>query len=219
MSLRLRLIVAFFLFSVVPLAAVTFYSYAGNVRALQRGGAARNRDAHRRADAAHAGGDDAISDRVEHLMDMPVTARRTAAGTSGTTAAPPRTVLARSTPARTRRRRGAAAPPRPHRRPLLRRPQPSSSAPRSIRKRSSVRSPARSARSRCCSTTSRCADSAECGGIPRRGAREDAAVAPGAADGSLAARGRGRGRGDNARTETAGTAGAAGWRGTSGSSG
>ena len=35
MSLRLRLIVAFFLFSVVPLAAVTFYSYASNVRALQ----------------------------------------------------------------------------------------------------------------------------------------------------------------------------------------
>jgi len=35
MSLRLRLIVAFFLFSVVPLAAVTFYSYTSNLRALQ----------------------------------------------------------------------------------------------------------------------------------------------------------------------------------------
>ena len=32
MSLRTRLILAFFLLSVVPLGAVTFYSYTNNVR-------------------------------------------------------------------------------------------------------------------------------------------------------------------------------------------
>ena len=36
MSLRLRLIVAFFLLSVVPLAAVTFYSYTSNVARCAR---------------------------------------------------------------------------------------------------------------------------------------------------------------------------------------
>ncbi len=35
MSLRLRLIVAFFLLSVVPLAAVTFYIYTNNAQALR----------------------------------------------------------------------------------------------------------------------------------------------------------------------------------------
>ena len=35
MSLRTRLVLAFFLLSVVPLGAVTFYSYTNNVRALQ----------------------------------------------------------------------------------------------------------------------------------------------------------------------------------------
>ena len=35
MSLRLRLIVAFFLLSVVPLGAVTFYAYTSNARALR----------------------------------------------------------------------------------------------------------------------------------------------------------------------------------------
>ena len=35
MSLRLRLIVAFFLLSVVPLGALTYYSYQSNVKALR----------------------------------------------------------------------------------------------------------------------------------------------------------------------------------------
>ena len=35
MSLRLRLIVAFFLLSVVPLGAVTLYTYMSNARALR----------------------------------------------------------------------------------------------------------------------------------------------------------------------------------------
>ena len=35
MKLRLRLILAFFFLSVVPLAAVTVYSYVANYRALQ----------------------------------------------------------------------------------------------------------------------------------------------------------------------------------------
>ena len=48
MSLRLRLIVAFFCLSVVPLAAVTLFTYASNARAMReaagpRGGAARGR--------------------------------------------------------------------------------------------------------------------------------------------------------------------------------
>jgi serine phosphatase RsbU (regulator of sigma subunit) len=43
MSLRVRLIVAFFLLSVVPLGAVTFYSYTSNVNALKQA-AARETD-------------------------------------------------------------------------------------------------------------------------------------------------------------------------------
>ena len=35
MSLRIRLIVAFFVLSVVPLAAVTFYTYQSNEKALR----------------------------------------------------------------------------------------------------------------------------------------------------------------------------------------
>jgi hypothetical protein len=35
MNLRLRLIVSFFLLSVVPLAAVTLYTYTSNARAMR----------------------------------------------------------------------------------------------------------------------------------------------------------------------------------------
>ena len=35
MNLRLRLIVAFFLLSVVPLAALTLYAYTNNVQAMR----------------------------------------------------------------------------------------------------------------------------------------------------------------------------------------
>ena len=84
MSLRVRLIVAFFLLSVVPLAAVTFYSYLSNERALRA--AARHEtelltgELTQRMEVVT----NQVSDRVERLMDMPVTTA-TATGTSGTT--------------------------------------------------------------------------------------------------------------------------------------
>jgi serine phosphatase RsbU (regulator of sigma subunit) len=70
MSLRTRLILAFFLLSVVPLAAVTFYSYTTNVEALREA-------ARREADllAGELGQrmqlvTAQLSERVEHLMDI-----------------------------------------------------------------------------------------------------------------------------------------------------
>ena len=70
MSLRLRLIVAFFLLSVVPLAAVTIYTYTNNVQALREA-------AEREADllAGELGQrmqlvTAQLSERVEHLMDV-----------------------------------------------------------------------------------------------------------------------------------------------------
>ena len=71
MSLRLRLIVAFFFLSVVPLGAVTFYTYASNAAAM------REAAGH---EAESLAGDlsqrmqlvtTQISERVEHLMDVP----------------------------------------------------------------------------------------------------------------------------------------------------
>src|SRR4051794_38463887 len=83
MSLRIRLIVAFFLFSVVPLAAVTFYSYTSNLRALQVAAQHETEmltgDLTQRMQVVTK----QISERVEHLMDMPVAATTTVAGTSG----------------------------------------------------------------------------------------------------------------------------------------
>src|SRR6186997_475279 len=82
MSLRIRLIVAFFLFSVVPLAAVTFYSYTSNLRALQVAAQHETElltgELTQRMQVVTT----QVSDRVERLMDMPGTAS-TAAGTSG----------------------------------------------------------------------------------------------------------------------------------------
>jgi len=70
MSLRLRLIVVFFLLSVVPLAAVTYYSYTSNVRAV-RDAATRESDLlagelSQRMQLVTA----QLSERVEHLMDL-----------------------------------------------------------------------------------------------------------------------------------------------------
>jgi serine phosphatase RsbU (regulator of sigma subunit) len=70
MSLRTRLIVAFFTLSVVPLAAVTFYTYRSNVNAL--------RDAAEHEADLLAGElsqrmqlvTTQLSERVEHLMDL-----------------------------------------------------------------------------------------------------------------------------------------------------
>ena len=82
MSLRVRLIVAFFLFSVVPLAAVTFYSYTSNLRALHVAAQHETQlltgELTQRMQVVTT----QISERVEDLMDMPMTAA-TAAGTSG----------------------------------------------------------------------------------------------------------------------------------------
>ena len=70
MSLRTRLILAFFTLSVVPLAAVTFYTYTTNVAALRQA-------AEREADllASELGHrmelvTAQLSERVEHLMDV-----------------------------------------------------------------------------------------------------------------------------------------------------
>ncbi len=70
MSLRVRLIVVFFLLSVVPLGAVTFYSYTSNVRAV-RDAAARESDLlagelSQRMQLVTA----QLSERMEHLMDL-----------------------------------------------------------------------------------------------------------------------------------------------------
>ena len=70
MSLRLRLIVAFFLLSVVPLGAVTFYAYTSNARAL-RDAAEREADLltgelGQRMQLVTA----QLTERVEHVMDL-----------------------------------------------------------------------------------------------------------------------------------------------------
>src|SRR5882757_7505686 len=102
MSLRLRLIVAFFLFSVVPLAAVTFYSYTSNLRALQVAAQHETEMLTGELTQRMQVVTTQVSDRVERLMDMSAAASTVAAtGTSGkarTSSA--RTVLAESsTPA------------------------------------------------------------------------------------------------------------------------
>lgn len=97
MSLRVRLIVAFFLLSVVPLGAVTFYSYMSNERALRE--AARHEtelltgELTQRMQVVT----NQVSERVERLMDMPVTSAAPAGttGTSGTT--PAKRTIARNT--------------------------------------------------------------------------------------------------------------------------
>jgi len=72
MSLRLRLIVAFFLLSVVPLGALTIYSYMSSVSALRQ--AAQHEaellagELSQRMQIVTA----QLSERVEHLMDMSV---------------------------------------------------------------------------------------------------------------------------------------------------
>ena len=90
MSLRIRLILAFFLLSVVPLAAVTFYSYTANAQAL-RDAALREADVlagelGQRMELVTA----QLSERVEHLMDIAElqAAAEAAAGSANTSAAP-----------------------------------------------------------------------------------------------------------------------------------
>ena len=100
MSLRLRLIVAFFLFSVVPLAAVTFYSYTSNRHALQVAAQRETEmltgDLTQRMQVVTS----QISERVQQLMDIqgPSTPM-IAAGTSGTTPSSKHPTPERSAPA------------------------------------------------------------------------------------------------------------------------
>jgi len=117
MSLRLRLIVAFFFFSVVPLAAVTFYSYASNVRALQI--AAQHETEMLTAELTQRMQvvTSQISERVQRLMDMPAPASTIAAGTTGKTetrvARASETSKSTATSARSRRAATAAPAPAP----------------------------------------------------------------------------------------------------------
>src|SRR3954469_13521080 len=105
MSLRLRLIVAFFFLSVVPLAAVTFYPSASN--------AAPRREAAGH-EAQSLAGDlsqrmqlvtTQISERVEHLMDVQREANAQAASTPRTSPGAARA------PAATRVSAAPAGPP------------------------------------------------------------------------------------------------------------
>ena len=116
MSLRLRLIVAFFLFSVVPLAAVTFYSYASNVRALQVAAQHETEMLTGELTQRMQVVTTQISERVEHLMDMPVSAGRGLPGGPNR----PQDPGCRGGQSRDQRRR-LLLPPR-RRRPLRRRP-------------------------------------------------------------------------------------------------
>jgi serine phosphatase RsbU (regulator of sigma subunit) len=102
MSLRVRLIVAFFLFSVVPLAAVTFYSYASNLHALQIAAQHETEMLTGELTQRMQVVTGQISERVEHLMDVQAAATAgttTATGTMGTTKiASPRTASSRPRP-------------------------------------------------------------------------------------------------------------------------
>lgn len=97
MSLRVRLIVAFFLFSVVPLAAVTFYSYTSNLRALHVAAQHETQlltgELTQRMQVVTT----QIGERVDDLMDMPMTTATS--GTSGRAkSASPGTVASRIPP-------------------------------------------------------------------------------------------------------------------------
>ncbi|HET7696205.1 MAG TPA: SpoIIE family protein phosphatase [Vicinamibacterales bacterium] len=113
MSLRTRLIVAFFLLSVVPLAAVTLYTYTSNVRALhaatQHETQLLTSELTQRMQVVTA----QISERVQDLMDMPMTG---ATGTSGSRPPATQTVArsqTRTTPAAARPPAAPAAPAAP----------------------------------------------------------------------------------------------------------
>jgi serine phosphatase RsbU (regulator of sigma subunit) len=71
MNLRLRLIVAFFLLSVVPLGAVTLYTYTSNARAMREAAGRESEvlagELTQRMQLVTA----QLSERVGHLMDLP----------------------------------------------------------------------------------------------------------------------------------------------------
>jgi serine phosphatase RsbU (regulator of sigma subunit) len=104
MSLRTRLIVAFFLLSVVPLGAVTFYTYTSNARALRE--AAEHEadllagELGQRMQLVTA----QLSQRVEHLMDiaeLQAAVERASAVAPASPASPPDAQIISSTVAHT----------------------------------------------------------------------------------------------------------------------
>jgi len=114
MSLRLRLIVAFFFFSVVPLAAVTLYSYFSNVRALEVAAQHETEMLTGELTQRMQVVTSQISERVQHLMDMPVTASTmAAAGTTGRTSTQAKSSSTQTRVARasTGAKRASPAPP------------------------------------------------------------------------------------------------------------
>jgi serine phosphatase RsbU (regulator of sigma subunit) len=208
MSLRLRLIVAFFLFSVVPLAAVTFYSYTSNLRALQVAAQHETEMLTGELTQRMQVVTTQVSDRVERLMDMPAAASGAAAtGTSGKarpsiTTSSPRTAVARSTtPAQ------AAVPATPA-------PPPAAEAAAAAAAAAAIDSKTIERQvAGALGDVAMLLNNVEVRGLGRWGGAADAASRPRTLpsrpvlqDGSLASRGRGRGRGENGRSEGAGTA-------------
>ena len=100
MSLRLRLIVAFFFLSVVPLGAVTFYTYASNAAALREAAGHEAEslagDLSQRMQLVTA----QISERVEHLMDVQREAEAHAAEPVRTSAVAPAVTSPAAAPAK-----------------------------------------------------------------------------------------------------------------------
>jgi serine phosphatase RsbU (regulator of sigma subunit) len=94
MSLRLRLIVAFFLLSVVPVGAVTYYMYANNAQAIREAAGVEAEALAQELSQRMRAVTTQLSQRVETLVDLPPAPD-----------APPATV------ARTRRAPAFAAPP------------------------------------------------------------------------------------------------------------
>ena len=121
MSLRLRLIVAFFLLSVVPLGAVTFYTYTSNARALREAAGHESEslagDLTQRMQLVTA----QLSDRVEHLMAMQRAGDHTAAPTAGAVPLRHRAIAAPGARRAAQRAGVPAGPCRPLRLPPKRR--------------------------------------------------------------------------------------------------
>ena len=111
MSLRVRLIVVFFLLSVVPLGAVTYYLYTSNVRAV-RDAAARESDLlagelSQRMQLVTA----QLSERVEHLTDLQNLQASAAATQPVAKPAPAKPAPAKPAPAKPAPAVPAAPPP------------------------------------------------------------------------------------------------------------
>src|SRR5436190_16517662 len=89
MSLRLRLIVAFFFLSVVPLGAVTFYTYASNAAALREAAGHEAQSLAGELSQRMQLVTTQISERVEHLMDVQREAAQAAPPVRTAAVAPP----------------------------------------------------------------------------------------------------------------------------------